>query len=222
MRSSVRKALSVALVASGLVAAGGCSTETVTGGSADLSVVLTPNPGGTGRYEESSIIIRKILALPVDPAAAALYGTSALLFRVDPSPFTLDLTHTGDTLFSNIALAPGTYRIKEIQIEPVVLIDDTDPLPPPTNCIESIAIIDGTVPASIPDVFVISDPPNLNFTITPGQTKLSLKINIPGLISGYEASYTCTPGCGPGGAGCLTAFDQANFTSVFLANLTIE
>ena len=62
----------------------------------------------------------------------------------------------------------------------------------------------------------------MTFTIRPGQKKLAITVNVPGLIEGYEDSYTCQSGCGPGGSPCLTAFNEANFRAVLLANLTLE
>jgi hypothetical protein len=69
---------------------------------------------------------------------------------------------------------------------------------------------------------VFTDPQSLTFTIRPGQTKLALTVNVPGLIAGYESSYTCQLGCGPAGSPCLTAFNEATFRAALLANLTLE
>ena len=44
----------------------------------------------------------------------------------------------------------------------------------------------------------------------PGQTTLGIKVNVPGLIAGYESAFTCQLGCGPGGGPCLTAFNTAS------------
>ena len=70
--------------------------------------------------------------------------------------------------------------------------------------------------------FEFINPPGMTFTINPGQTVLPIKINVPGLITGYENAFTCQLGCGPGGTPCLTGFDQAAFRSAVLANVSFQ
>lgn len=226
MRSGIRHVLSVIVLVWVAAAATGCSHDTLGGASQDLTVTVTPSPTGAGRYESASFIIDEINVLPADPATAALYITPdgvahPLRFRSDP--LTVDLTLTQDTPFSHIALSTGNYRVTSIKIDPLVLIDQNVSATP-ASCIEGIAVIDrfhvpeGQVPPSL----TFTDAPSLAFTIRPGQKKLALTINVPGLIAGYESSYTCQLGCGPGGSRCLTAFSEANFRAVFLANVTLQ
>ena len=218
MRLDIRRGLSViALIA---VAATSCSHNTLRGSSQDLNVTYTPNPVGTGRYESASVLINKLQLLPADPATAALYGTQSLLVRFEP--FNAKLTETQDVAFSHIALSAGSYRVSLIEFAPLVLIDE-DVSTTPASCIEGIAVIDGTRPVGqVPQTIAFTDPPSLAFTIAPGQTKLALTVNVPGLIAGYEAAYTCQLGCGFGGGPCLTAYNDATFRAALLANVTLE
>jgi hypothetical protein len=219
MSSPVRQALSVILLASVAAVGAGCNQDTASGGAQGLVVTITPNPAGAGRYELPQFIINKIQVLPVDPELAALYGTEKLLLRF--KPYTVDLAATQDITYSTIALSAGTYRVTFLEVTPPSLVD-SDLSPTPASCIEGLAVINAqSVTPNIPD-FSFADPPSLNFTVQPGQTRLAIKINIPGLISSYESAFTCVLGCGPGGTPCLTAFDQAAFRAAILANLTLE
>lgn len=219
MSSRFRQALSVVLLVSGIFLAAGCSSDTVNSGSQDLTVAVTPNPAGTGRYEEASVIVNKIQVLPADPATAALYGGDALILFFSPTD--VDLATSTDEFISHISLSPGTYNVSFLEITPVVLVDD-NVSPTPVTCMEGIEVIDGTRPPGIPSTFGFASPPSLTFTVHPGQTKLALKINIPGLIAGYEGSYTCTLGCGPGGSPCLTGFSEPAYRAALLANMQFE
>lgn len=219
MSSRFSQAMSVVLLASGILAAVGCSSEPVTGGSAGLTFAVVPSPAGAGRYEEASVIVNKIQVLPADPATAALYGGDVLILFFAPTD--VHLATNTDEFISSISLSPGTYSVSFLQITPLVLVDQ-NVSPTPASCIEGIDVIDGTQPSGIPNTFGFTNPPTLTFTISPGQTKLALKINIPGLIAAYEASYTCTPGCGPGGSPCLTAFNEPAYRAAVLANLQFE
>jgi len=234
MKLGVRQGLCVVALTL-LVVAAGCSHDTLNGASQDLSVTFTPSPPGAGRYtgvgaDSASFIINKIQLLPADPTLAALYGTNQLLLRFtpfDPTNHPHLLTETEESEYANIALSAGTYRVSLLEVTPLVLIDDNVD-PNATECIKQLSVIDGSTPAGIPSDFSFSfpnpadTPANLTFTIRPGQTKLAIKVNVPGLISGYEASYTCQFGCGPGGTPCLTAFSQSSFRAAVLANMTIE
>ena len=219
MSSSIRHVLSVIILASVAVAATGCSHNTLSSASQALSVTFTPSPAGAGRYTKAPFIINKIEVLPADPATAALYDT--LRLRIPGTPFTAQLTDTQDFEFAQIALGTGTYRVTSIEIGPPGLVDE-NVSPPFATCIEGVEVIDGSQPPGVPSTFVFTDPQSLTFTIRPGQTKLALTVNVPGLIAGYESSYTCQLGCGPGGSPCLTAFNEANFRAVVLANLALE
>jgi hypothetical protein len=207
MRSAVRLALLVVAFGS-IVGPTGCSHDTITSGANGLSMTYTPSPAGSGRYERASFIINRLQALPADPALAAVFGPERIQFRFNP--FTADLTQTEQVAFAQIALSSGTYVVTELEVTPLALVDTNIPQNPQT-CIEGLSAIDGSQPAGIPKTFAIANPPNLTFTVHPGQTTLALTVNVPDLIAGYEAAYTCQLGCGPGGTPCLTAFNQAAF-----------
>ena len=221
MRSAIRHVVSVLILASVAVAATGCSHNTVDSASQALRVTYTPSPAGAGRYERASFFINIIEVLPADPRTAALYGSARLRFQT--SPFTAKLTETQDVEFAKIALGAGTYRVTLLEITAPTLVDE-NVIPIPGNCMSGIEVIDGTTnpPGQVPSTFAFTDPQSLTFTIRPGQTKLAITVNVPGLIAGYESSYTCQNSCGPGGFPCLTAFDVANFRAILLANLTLE
>jgi hypothetical protein len=239
MRSGIGHVLGIIALASVAFAESGCTHDTLGGSSQDLSVTFSPSPPYTGRYvgvgsDNATFIINKLQVLPADPATAALYdtltGNKTLLLRFtpfDPDNHPHLLTETQDSEFSHIALSTGTYRVVLIEVTPLVLVDDN--VVPSARCIENLAVINGSKPVGqVPLTFPFSfpnpgdTPANLTFTIRPGQKKLSLKVNVPGLIRGYEDSYTCQFGCGPGGSPCLTAFSEANFRAAVLANMTLE
>jgi hypothetical protein len=216
--------LSFVVLASATVAVTGCNHDTLRSGSEDLNVTYLPSPSGAGRYETAAFSINKIQFLPADPATAAIYGTERLQFRFDF--FTADLTKTEEVSFTNIVLAAGTYRVTLIEFTRLSL-KDSNVAPNPQTCIEGVAVLDGSQPqGQVPAKFAFNDPPDnlsdLIFTIRPGQTKLQLTVNVPGLIAGYESAYTCQLGCGSGGTPCLTAFNQAAFKAALLANVTFE
>src|SRR5258706_8806853 len=124
MSSGIRQVLCVMVLASVVFVEAGCSHNTLSGSSQDLSVTFSPSPPGAGRYvgvgnDSASFIINKILLLPEDPQTASLYGSHQLLIRFDP--FTADLTGTQDVEFSHIALSPGTYRVELIELTPLAL-----------------------------------------------------------------------------------------------------
>jgi hypothetical protein len=215
--------LSAIVLASVTVATIGCSHDTLGSGTQGLNMTYTPDPAGAGRYDSASFDITKIQALPVDPATAAIYGSEALLLRFDR--FRADLTATNAVAYSQIALATGTYSVKLIGFTPPALSDDVVSATPAT-CIDGVGILDRqSVFPPIAQAFDFVDPASLTFTVNPGQTTLALRVNVPGLIAGYESSFTCQTGCGPGGDGganCVTAFDAANFSAVLLDNVRLE
>ena len=220
MRSGIRHPLSIIVLASLAVAAAGCNHDTLGGASQDLIVTVTPSATGVGRYESASFIINNLQVLPADTTTASLYGDKHIRIRRDA--YTADLTATQDAEFSHVALSTGNYRVSLLDIAAPVLIDQNVSATP-ANCIEGIEVIDGTKPVgAVPASFTFINKPSLDFTIRPGQKKLALTVNVPGLIAGYESSYTCQLGCGGGGTPCLTAFSVASFEAVVLANVTLE
>jgi len=223
MRSSVRHVLSVIVLASVAVATIGCGHDTLGSGTQDLSVTYTPSPAGAGRYETATFDITKIQVLPVDPATTAIYGTEALLFRF--FRFQADLTATNPVAFAQIALAAGTYRVRLIGFTSPFLSDDLVSTTPAT-CIDGVGALNPQAAPGVPAEREFDDPASLNFTVRPGQTTLALRVNVPGLIAGYESSFTCQflpcPGCPVDPAPSLTAFNEATFRAALLANVTLE
>ena len=212
--------LSVIFLASVAVAATGCNHDTLGSGTQALNMTYRPSPSGAGRWDRASFTINRIQALPTDPEAAAIFGTERLLFRF--STFTSDLTQTQDVPFANIALSTGTYRITLIEFTPPTLVD-TNVSPTPVTCLDGVDVLSSQSAPGIPSSFVFSNPAGMTFTVLPGQTTLSLTVNVPGLIAGYESSFTCQDVCAPPKKSpCVTAFNQATFEAALLANVTFE
>lgn len=217
MRPTPRRFASVVAMATvGLIAIG-CSNQTLNSGSENLGVKYVPSPSGAGRFNRAQFNIITLRVLPADPATAAIYGTTALSFRFDP--FTADLTQVQAVTFAQIALAAGSYRVTRLDVTAPQLVD-SDPIVNPATCLDAITAFPSGL-ASVPSTISYIDPTSLNFTVRPGQSKLSLTVNVPALISSFQNSFTCNPTlCG--GSPCLTAFDTATFTSALLANLTLQ
>jgi hypothetical protein len=223
------------LIFSGLVlavaaaVAVGCSQDTLNSGSQNININYTPSPAGSGRFDSASFVINRIQALPADPAEAALFGTERLTFRFEP--YTANLVLETPQNYANISLSAGTYVVTLIEFTPLALVDTDLPPPPYAACIDGIATIDAqSVTPNLPEVFQFKNPPTdlsgLTFTLSPGQTSLALKVNVPGLIAGYEASFTCQyvpcTGCPFSPRPKLTAFSSSTFRAALLANVTIE
>jgi hypothetical protein len=228
MRSSGLYVLAVVVLASTVAIGTGCNNDTLNSGSQNLSMTYTPSPSGAGRFDTATLIISRLEALPADPTEAAIYGSERLLFQFNP--YTAHLTLTQPTPYTTIALSAGTYRATFIELSPLALVD-TASSPSPV-CIDGIAVLDGSQPPGIPSKFAFAYPPgtsspaNLTFTIQPGQTSLALTVDVPGLIAGYEAAYTCQfvqcPGCPVDPSPTLTAFDQTAYRDALLANIKIQ
>jgi len=227
MRSRVFFLLSVVVLACASVVATGCNQDTLNSGSQGLNMAYTPSPSGSGRFDPASFQVNRIQVVPTDPQAAAVFGAERLLLRY--TPFEANLVATQPVSFSNIALAAGTYRVTFIEFSPLALVDSNLTTNPAT-CIDGVSVIDGSQPPGVPLKFSFNDPPDdlsgLNFTVQPGQTSLALTVDVPGLIAGYEAAYTCTfvpcPGCPVNPRPTLTAFSTAAYRNALLANITIK
>jgi hypothetical protein len=222
MKASVLRGMCVLVLATAAVAVAGCSHETLNSGAQGLDMTYSPSPSGAGRFDRASFIVVRIQALPADPAEAALYGPERLLFRF--SPFTADLTLTTAVLYSNITLSAGDYVVTRAEFTSLALVD-TDVPTNPATCIDGIQVIDGSQPAGVPTNYVFDDPASLSFTVHPGQAQLALTVNVPGLIAGYEAAFTCSMDanvCSPRNPPCLTAFDEDTYRNALLANISIE
>ena len=228
MRSSFLPALSGLVLASAVAMAVGCSQDTLNSGSQHLNMTYTPSPSGSGRFDSASIKINKLQALPADPAEAALFGTERIIFRFDP--FTANLVLDTPGAYSNIALSSGTYNVTLIEFTPPSLVDTNLAPPPYAACMDGIATINRQSAPGIPQVFLFKSPPDnlsgMTFTISPGQTSFALTVNVPGLIAGYQASFTCQyvpcTGCPVDPSPTLTTFSSPAFRAVLLANITIK
>jgi hypothetical protein len=223
MRMTGQRVLSAFLFASALTFVGGCSHDTLDSGANSLAVQYDPSPSGSGRFERAEFNIATIQILPADPALATVNGGRSLSLRFDP--FTANLTVTQPVTFSQIALSAGTYKVTKIEFNPPSLVD-TDVSPTPATCLDGIAAFkSGPAAGQVPNLTTFIPPAtdSLTFTVHEGQSKLSLTVNVPGLIAGYQAAFTCSttdPSCG--GQACLISFDQTAYASALLANISLE
>jgi len=215
-------------VAAAALVAVGCNQDTLNGGSTDLNFTYTPSPSGAGRFDEGTFRIVKIQALPADPAEAALYGADRILFRFDS--FTANLVLETPDPISHISLSPGTYVVTFVEFTPPSLVDNAIAPPPYANCIDGLESINGQSVTGMPREFRFTAPANdlsgMTFTLAPGQTSLAVTVNVPGLIAGYQSSFTCQyvacPGCPVDPKPTLTAFSTPSFRAALLANITIK
>lgn len=234
MKSGFLHVLSGMVLASAAVMVPGCSQDTLESGSQNLNMAYTPNPSGAGRFDTASFTFDKIEALPADPDEAALYGVERILFSF--SPFIADLTVDAPVTYSNIALSPGTYNVTLIQVTPPALVDEEvlPPPPPGANCLDWVSTFNAQSPVrpfpELPAFFRFRTPTdnlsNLSFTVQPGQTRVALTVNVPGLIAAYQQSFSsgcrlCT-NCNADSRSTLTTFNTPAYRAAVLANITIE
>jgi hypothetical protein len=198
----------------------GCSsTNDLSSGTEGLVIKYTPNPSGAGRYERAGTSITRIRFLPNDPATAAIYGNTPLSMRFDP--FVIDLTQTTAQTYANLALATGEYKVTLFELISPNLVD-TDVSATPATCIEGVATVpSGPASGQVPPLFTLNNPAGMTFSVRPGQTKLAMTFDVPGLISDYESAFTCNPDCG-GGTPCLTSFNPAAFQAAIPARVTFQ
>jgi len=228
MRSGVVRVFSGMVLALLTVVAGGCSQDTLSSGSQNVNMTYTPSPSGSGRFNVASLKINKLQSLPADPAEAALFGTERIPFRF--TPFDANLTLTSPVAYSHVALSTGTYNITTIELTPPTLVDNNIAPPPYASCKDGVEVFTAQSAPGIPDAFLFTSPADdlsgLTFNLSPGQTSLAVKVNVPGLIAGYQAAFTCQyvpcPGCPVDPRPVLTTFDNQAFRSALLANITIE
>ena len=227
MHSRVFFLLSVVALAALSVIAIGCSENTLVSGSQNLNMTFTPSPSGSGRFDDASFIVNRIQVVPTDASGAAVFGTERLVLKF--VPYTADLDSTQPVFYSNISLSAGTYGVTFIEYTPPALVDtNLAPPTPTTPCIDQVPVINGQSTSGVPLAFNFTDPPTLTFTVQPGQTNLALTVNVPGLIAGYQAAFTCSfvpcPGCPVDPRAVLsgTPFNTPVFTAALLANITIK
>jgi hypothetical protein len=217
----MRHVVSAILATSVAVAIVGCSHDTLGSGTHALQVLFSPNPAGAGRYERGPFDIQKLEVLPTDPATGQIFDpvTDTLILRFDAFPANLNATTA--IPFSQIALPEGEYQVTLFKITPPALVDENISANPAT-CLEGVAAVNAQSVSPTFSSFSFINEPQFKFTVRPGQTTLGIKVNVPGLIAGYESAFTCQLGCGPGGAPCLTAFNTATFHAAVLANVKFE
>jgi hypothetical protein len=172
-----------------------------------------------------------------DPLAQQVFGTQVLQLRFDKFPTSAEqdqqypdgiLAVSQPVPFSSVALAQGTYALTHIVVTHPDMTDTNIPNPVPTDpasCMLGVAAPSGTN-VGAPPVVVFDNPAGIKiFTVHPGQTLLSIKLNIPAFIAAYETQFTCQVGCGtndPTRTCVIAPFNESAFRSAFLANLTIE
>ena len=214
----------------------GCNTDRLDSGSQSLGVVFAPSPAGLGRFERGAMTFELVRALAVDPLAKQVFGTELLQLRFGKFPDAAEqdtypngvLGLTQPVAFSSIALTQGTYALTHIVITHPALNTNNIPNPVPTDpasCMLGVASVSADT-VGAPGKVVFDDPNGLKlFTVHPGQSTLSLKLNIPAFLAAYETQFTCQVGCGTNDPtkNCVIApFNESAFRSAFLANLTIE
>lgn len=220
-----RQVVSVILAASVAVAIVGCSHDALGSGTQALQVLYNPSPAGSGRFERGPFSIQTVRILPTDPATGQIFNpatdTLILRFGTFASDDGCDLNKTAPVNFSTIALAEGEYQVTLFSLTPPALVDE-NVSPTPATCMEGVAAVNAQAVPGAPANFSFNNEPQFKFTVRPGQTTLNIKVNVPGLIAGYESAFTCQLGCGSGGMPCLTAFNPATFEAAVLANVTFE
>jgi hypothetical protein len=224
MTSRCTQVLATAVILAAAFASTGCDSNTATSGTAGLSVRYNPSPSGAGRFEGgtndfANMIIFKITFEPVDPELVPLLGGEALSMRF--SDYNANLASAEPLEYAAIAVPPGTYRITELTFRPPQLQDGEATAAAPV-CIERIASIpSGPAASQVPVQMTLDANDGYVFSVSPNQTKLDIRVDVPALLAAYQAAFTCQDSCG-GGNACLTAFDEAAFRAAFLAHVTIQ
>jgi hypothetical protein len=205
------------LAAVGLLATN-CSDSDLQSGTEGLAVKYIPSPSGAGRFERGSFGIVSLKILPIDPATASIYGASQLSVPFDAS---VDLTATTPRTVGQVGLAAGDYRVTKLEISSPFMVDENIS-PTPATCIEGVAAVpSGPAAGQVPSTIEFLNPPLLGFTVHPGQTTLSITVDVPRLISEFQAEFTCVDDCF-GGQPCLTAFDEAAYRNTMLSVISIQ
>jgi hypothetical protein len=219
MRSTMRGVIGVLVLAAVGLLATNCSDSDLQSGTEGLAVKYTPSPSGAGRFERGSFGLASLKILPDDPATAAIYGSTQLSVFFDP--FAADLTATTPQTFSQVALAAGNYRVTEFKVTSPTMVDE-NVSPTPATCIDGVvAVPSGPAAAQVPNTITFLNPPTLAFTVHPGQTSFSITVDVPRLVSEYQAEFTCLADCG-GGQPCLIGFDETAYRNTMLAVISIQ
>ena len=224
MTSRSWQVLSAVLVLAAVLVSAGCDSETATSSTTTLSVRYVPSPTGAGRFAGGSndfatLDLISIRFAPTDPELLPLLGGEPLSMRF--GQFTADLTALEGTEYASIALPPGTYAISQFTFRPPRL-QDSEASAAAATCIDRIASIpSGPAGSEVPPQYDLDASDGLGFTVAPGQTRLNIVVDVPGLIDAYQSSFTCQDSCG-GGAACLTTFDVDAFRAAFVAHVSIQ
>ena len=205
-------------VVAGLLGVSGCSHDTLKTATVGLAITYTPSVTGTGRYEHGTFGITDVRLVPADPARRSLIDPNNLSLN---ATMNIDLTSTATASLTHVALTPGVYNVVSITFNPPVLTDDNPPAVPAT-CLEGVAVLPGPplVPPPLPPI-TFGEADGYTIDVVPGKTTIDFRVDVPALIAGYEAAFTCQPSCNGDGA-CVTAFDQNAFRTVLRNVVTIQ
>lgn len=215
----MRRMIGVSMLAAVSLLATNCSDSDLQSGSQALAVKYTPSPSGSGRFERGSFGFVGLQILPDDPATASIYGTNQLSLFFNA--YTADITATTPQTFSQVALPPGNYRVTRLRISSPSMVDE-NVSPTPATCIEGVAAVpSGPAAGQVPSTIEFVNPPSLAFTIHPGQTTFSITVDVPRLVSEFQAAFTCEPDCFAGQP-CLIGFDEAAYRNTMLAVISIQ
>jgi len=195
-----------------------CSHDTLTSSTAGLAVTFVPSPSGTGRFEQASMGLNGVNFVPTDPALAALTPGNSLTLGVG---ITANLTVSQETTLGRVALAPGTYKVTKMTIVPPSLVDEEASNSTGACITKIVSVPSFPAQAQVPDSYVFDESDGYQFTVRSGQTKLNLKVDVPAMINGFLASFTCQDDCG-GGTPCLTTYDSDHFRAVLRNTVSIE
>ena len=187
---------------------------------------MTFSPGpATTRYTSGNFRIENLYVIPADPAAVSVYGAGQVLV-LNFDTFRGEFFPSQPAKFSNIALAQGVYKVTNMSVTHPVLSQIPAPTPSPQDpCIDgvqflSIANVNPNPGVPVNTVFTESD--GITFAVRPGQTSLSIKLDVQSFIPAYEAAYTCNF-CGSNPVrSCLTGFNETTFRAAILANLRFQ
>jgi len=217
MRSKLFAGIGGLSVAAGMLVASGCSHDTLKSSTVGLTVKYTQSPSGAGRYDTAAYGVSEIRLVPADPVRRSLLSGNNFSLNAQ---INADLTASGTTTFSQVALSPGLYNIVGVTYTTPVLKDNVLP-ETPTTCIEGVSNVpSGPAAAQVPFAISLNESDGLQLNVQPGNSVIEVRADVPALISGYEAAFTCQPSC-DGLGPCLTAFDQSAFRTTLLSSIAI-
>lgn len=228
MRKTSRRLVGIAGV--GIVAAMvgslACNHQSVTSGTAGMTVQIVPSPAGVGRYDSVTMEFgvansttgdTGLEFLPDDPQRASVYDTPLSVGK----QITLHLETGQPTTIGAVGLAPGRYDITYLRVIPPTMTDNNPPSPAP-RCIDNFPFLPtGLAIIDIPPYYTFTQADGLHFDVRSGQTTLQLRIDVPAFVAAYEDAFTCQDSCNGGGP-CLTAFDSDQFRAALLNSISFQ